>query len=154
MEPVTTTILTAFVVGAAQGATIVGEQAVVDAYAAFKHIIIKTYDKATDLLESIAGLEKKPDSQARRDIVAEELRAAGALDDVELLAAAETVIAAAENAGLAQTVGVDWQDVKAARVKIGQIRARAGAIGFRAARMEIAGEVEITGIDVGGVPGK
>ena len=62
------------------------------------------------------------------------------------------MIAAAEKSA-AQTVGIDWQDVRVARLKIGQIRARAGAIGFRAARME-AGEIEIPGIDVSGAPGK
>jgi hypothetical protein len=142
------------VIGAAKGATKVGEQAVIDAYAALKHIVLTSYGKAADLIESISGLEKKPDSQARRDTVAEELKQARALDDPTLLAAAEALLKAAEESGSRQTIGIDWQDVKAARVKIGQIRAREGAIGFRAARMEVIGEVEITGVDVGGSQGK
>lgn len=154
MEPVTTTLLSAFVVGAAKGAAKVGEQAVVDAYAALKHIIIKSYEKAADLLESITSLEKKPDSEARRARVAEELQASGAIDDAKLVAAAEAVLDAAARSPSSQTIGIDWEDVKAARLKIGAIRARAGAIGFRAARLEITGDVEIGDVDVGGQPGK
>ena len=154
MDPILTTLITAFVIGAGKGATTVGEESIVNAYAALKGIVSKTYSKATDLLDSIAGLEKKPDSQARRDAVSEELSASGALDNPQILTAAEAVVSAAEKSGYSQTIGIDWQDVKAARLKIGQIRVRAGAIGFRAARMEITGEIEIPSIDVGGDPGK
>jgi hypothetical protein len=154
MDPITTTIVTAFVIGASQGARKVGDQAVSDAYSALKNIVTSSYHQAAELLRSIAGLETKPDSPGRRGTLAEELAAAGALNDGKLLAAAESVVAAAENATSTQTIGIDWQDVRAARLKVGQIRSRAGAVGFRAARMEVTGELEITGIDVAGEPGK
>lgn len=154
MDPVATTLLSAFVIGAAKGTAKVGEQAVADAYQALKHLVSTTYEAATDLLQSITNLERKPESGPRRDAVAEELRTAGALDDERLTAAAEAVIAAAEKSPLVQTIGVDWEDVRVARLKIGQIRARAGAVGFRAARTEITGDVEITGLDVDGSMGK
>ena len=154
MDPVATTLVSAFVIGVGTGMTKVGEQAIVDAYQALKDLIKTTYKDAKDLLDSISHLERKPNSKARRYSVAEELDTAGALDDERLLSAAEAVIAAAEHCDPQYTIGVDWKDVKACRIKIGQIRARAGAIGFRAARTEISGDVEISGIDVKGQSGK
>jgi hypothetical protein len=151
MDPVTTTLVTAFVAGAVKGVTKVGEQTVVDAYGALKHMVTVAYGKAGDLLNSIAQLEAKPDSQGRRATLAEELEAAEAVDDERLLALAEAVLDAAQ--GTQQTIGVDWTDVKAARVRIGEIRARAGSIGFRAARLEITDELSIDKIDVGGPSG-
>ena len=153
MDPVSTTIVAALVTGAADGAASVGKEAVIDAYSAFRLLLTTTYAKATDLMESIVGLEKRPDSAARRDAVAEELQAASALDDEKLIAAAEAVLTAAEIRGVAPSVGMDWKDVIAARVKIGEIRARAGDVGFRAARAELK-SVEIDKIDVGDRSGK
>jgi len=150
MDPVTTTLVSAFIAGAAKSAVNVGDQAVTDAYAALKNIVTSSYKHATELLRSIAGLEAKPDSPGRRETLAEELKTVNAVDDEKLVAAAEAVVAAAEKSPEAQTIGIDWQDVRAARLKIGQIRARAGAIGFRAARVEITEGVEIAGIDVSG----
>jgi len=154
MDPVNTTLVAAFVIGAAKGATKVGEKAVIDAYAGLKSVVKSSYHQATELLTSITALEMKPESSGRRETLVEELVAAGAGNDEKLLAHAEAVIAAAEESDCAQTIGVDWRDVRAARLRVGQIRARSGAIGFRAARMEITEEVEITGIDVGEQPGK
>ncbi len=151
MDPITLTLVSAFVAGAAKGATKVGDSAVSDAYAALRHIVLTSYAKATDLLASVSGVEAKPDSAGRRETLAEELKAAGALDDEKLVTAAEAVLSAVE--GQEPAIGVDWSDVRAARLKIGTVRARAGAVGFRAARMEIAGEIEITEIDAGAAPG-
>ena len=125
-----------------------GERAVVDAYAAFRHLVVAGYGKTADLLQAVVSFEAKPESAGRRDTLTEELKSAGALDDPNLLAAAENVLNAAETSGA--SIGLDWEDVKAARLKLGKVRVRAGAIGFRAARMEIAGEIEISEIDVAG----
>ena len=149
-EPVSATIVvSAFVVGAAKGAAKVGEQAVVDAYALLKSVISSTFATAKDLLDSIAKFEKKPDSQPGKGVLAEELEAAGALNHPDVIAAAETVLAAAEASPSYQTIGIDWNEVKAARVKFGEIRVRGGAIGFRAVKSEIQ-DLEIAGIDVSG----
>lgn len=154
MDPVTSTLISAFVIGATQATTKVADQAILDAYAGLKDIVINTYSYAGELVRSITGLETKPDSVGRRETLAEELQAAKAIDNEALVAAAEAVIAAAEQSPNKETIGVDWQDMRASRLKVGQIRVRAGAIGFRAARVEIAGEAEISGIDVSGTPGK
>lgn len=154
MDPVATTLISAFVIGASKGIAKVGEQSVIDAYRALKNLVTTSYKRASDLLDSIAHLERKPESQARRDAVAEELHTAGALDDERLVSAAEAVIDVAKKSPSYQTIGIEWSDVKTSCVKVGQIRARAGAIGFRAARSEFSGDVEITGIDVRGDSGK
>lgn len=154
MDPVSTTVVSAIALGATHAADKLGEKLVTDSYAALKHLLVTAYGKATDLIESVIGLEKKPDSEGRQATVAEELRTSGAVDDERLIAAAEAVLAAAEQASAVRTIGIDWSDVKAARVKVGKIKARAGAIGFRAARMEIAGDVEVQDIDVAGGSGK
>jgi hypothetical protein len=116
-------------------------------------MIASTYHHAADLLKSVAAVEEKPESGGRRTTLAEELKAAHAVDDDKLVAAAEAVLAAAEESPSAQTIGIDWQDVHAACVKIGQIRARAGAVGWRVARSELS-DIEIAGIDVAGNQGK
>ena len=154
MDPVTTTLVAAFVAGAAKGAgTKAGEKAISDAYAALKGVIAYAYHHAADLLKSIAAVEEKPESGGRRTTLAEELKAAHAVDDDKLVGAAEAVLAAAEKSPSAQTIGIDWQDVHAARLKIGQIRARTGAVGWRVARSELS-DIEIADIDVSGKPGK
>jgi hypothetical protein len=154
MDPVATTLISALVAGATAGVTSAATTAVTDAYAALKGIITSGYGKATELLESIASLEKKPDSEGRRSTVAEELELAGALNDEALVSQAEALLAIIESSAGAQSIGLDWSDVKAARLKLGKIRVRGQSVGFRAARMEIAGAVEIGDLDVGERRGK
>jgi hypothetical protein len=145
MDAILTTIVSAFVAGAAKSA---GDRAIAPAYAALKSIVANSYRHATELMKSIAGLEQK-DSPARREMLAEELQAARATEDESLVSAAAAVIDAAEKSPEAQTIGLDWDNVRAAHVKVGRIVARAGAIGFRAARSEIIG-LEVVEIDVTG----
>jgi hypothetical protein len=153
MDPVSTMLISALVAGAINGLKKLGETAVGDAYSALKRILQASYASAAGLQNSVAALEARPDSENRRGVVAEELSAAKALDDRDLIEAAEKVLAAAEkNPELA--IGIDWQDVKTAQLRIGEIRARAGSIGFRAARLEVSGMIDITKIDVGGPAGK
>lgn len=153
MDPVTTTLVSAIVVGAAKGVSAAAEDAVGQAYAGLKKLLIAGYTKASSLIASVTAIEKKPESQPWRDVLAEELKASGALDDEELVAAAEALLKLAEKSP-EQTIGVDWSDVKAASLTIEKIKARAGTIGFRAARMEIMGEVRIGEIDTGEPSGK
>jgi hypothetical protein len=150
MDPVTTTIISAFVIGAAQGARKVGDKAVTDCYDALKHSIRSAYAKCTSLLTSIDTLEGKPDSEARRKVLEEEVVAAELIDDPKVVDAADKLLSAAKAAGPQTTVAVDWEDVELARLKIGEIKAQAGAIGFRAARLKVTGQVEITKIGADG----
>jgi hypothetical protein len=153
MDPLGTTIITAFAVGAAKGATKIGEQAVVDAYAALKHIVMATYGKAVDLIESITGLEKKPESAARRETLAEELKAAGALNDPKLLAAAVAVMDAAKKAPGIDSIGIDWNQVEVDRAELTKISAGPGSIGMRVSNSKI-GEFKAGEVKAGADPGK
>ncbi len=55
-------------------------QAVKDAYASLKKLIVGRYQR------SVAGVESKPESTAKRDSLAEDLVDSGADTDAELLA--------------------------------------------------------------------
>lgn len=154
MDPVLTALIGAFVVGATKGSATVGEKAIADAYHAFKNLLTRTCGEAANLWHAVSDLQKKPANQPCRDAVAKELEAAGALDNDQLVRSAEAVIEAAEKAAGPIAIGVDLGEVKAARIKIQGIRARAGSIGFRAARLESMGEIEFGAIDVGGNSGK
>ncbi|MBV8650651.1 MAG: hypothetical protein JO255_04235 [Alphaproteobacteria bacterium] len=147
MDPVSVTLISAFVAGAATGLTKVGDKAVVEAYDALKHLIVAGYQSATELLRSIESVEADPKSKGRQAVLGEELQKAGALDDEKLVAAAQTVLKAAKASSPA--IGIDWSEVEAASVKIDEIRAEAGSIGFRAARSKL-GTVDLGKIHAGG----
>lgn len=146
-DPVLTTLVAAFTVGAAKGATEVGESAVKDAYAAFRQLVIDGYGAVKRAVEQF---EEKPDSEGRKSVLGEELAAARALDDERLLAAARTVLMAAEHSRSA--VGIDWHVVRAAEVEIGKIRAGANATGLRIGALDV-GKFTIGEVEAGGGAG-
>jgi hypothetical protein len=145
-------VVAALVLGAVRGAATVGEQAITDAYAALKRLLFSRYPNATSLRESIAGLEHHPESVDYRAALEGELRAAGASEDTRLLAAAESLLAAAGSLPGVNSIGVDWRDVKATHVTLEEVHAHAGGIGLRAVRSEIS-DLTINRITAGD-PGK
>ena len=88
-EPVTTAILAAIAAGAVTGATETAKQAIGDAYAALKALLVR---KLGGESEAVDKLEKKPDSAGWKETATEELAKAGANQDPELVAAAEKVL--------------------------------------------------------------
>ena len=92
LEPITTTIVAALVAGAEAGATVVATQAITDSYNALKAAIAGKFS-AID----IVAFEKKPNSEARQEVLAEELEEAGADKDEELKAKAVALIDAVED---------------------------------------------------------
>jgi uncharacterized protein (DUF2235 family) len=107
MEPISA-IVTALALGAA--AKDVASQAVNDAYAGLKALIIYRYPKV-----DVQQLEQAPESKNRRGVVEEELQAANAERDAELAAAAKqlTDLIRQQVPGVAATIGVDLRDVEA-----------------------------------------
>ena len=87
MDPVTAAIVAALAAGAAT----VAEQAIVDAYAGLKALLERKFGAAGPLAAATASLEAKPDSTPRQQVLAEEVAAAGADTDAEVLAAAEAL---------------------------------------------------------------
>ena len=75
MEPVTI-IVAALAAGAAAALKSTAEQAINDLYAGFKALIQRKYGIA-----SVEALERKPDSEAKRTSVTEDLTDAGAGDE-------------------------------------------------------------------------
>ena len=78
MDPVTMIVL-ALAAGAAAGLKPTAEQAVKDAYAGVKALILRKYANV-----DLTLLERKPDSEAKRQCMREDLADAGAGKDSEL----------------------------------------------------------------------
>jgi hypothetical protein len=92
MEPITTMIAGALAAGAAAGATAVATEAVKDAYAAFKSLVIRKLGGQTSIESSLTTLEKMPDSEDVKSIVEGELQAGGAASDDEIVAQAKALL--------------------------------------------------------------
>lgn len=73
--------------GAGAGLTEAAKLAVTDAYARLKQLLGSRYPGV-----DLSGVERRPDSEAKRESLAEDLSEAGAETDEELLAAAQQVI--------------------------------------------------------------
>ncbi len=68
------------------------EQAVKDAYDALKALIASKFGKKSDLAKAVEGVEKKPESEGRKETLQEEVAAAKADQDQELVRAARQVL--------------------------------------------------------------
>ena len=92
MDPVTTAILAAVSAGAIAGVTKAGEQAIVDAYAKLKELLGKKFGAKSKVVKAVKDLEANPKSEARKAVMKEEVAAAKADQDKELLQAAQTLL--------------------------------------------------------------
>lgn len=92
-EPVTTAILAAIAAGAATGATETVKLAIGDAYKGLKGLLVRKFGGESEAIEAVNQLEKKPNSAGWKETATDELAKAGANQDEELVAAAETVLA-------------------------------------------------------------
>ncbi|MFY2787389.1 hypothetical protein [Rhodococcus sp. MALMAid1271] len=93
MEPVTL-IVAAIALGASDGARETTKQVIGDAYTAVKGWITDRYSSVTTEVE---GLEREPDEELRRALLAKKLDQAGAGDDTELLGLAQALLVAVED---------------------------------------------------------
>lgn len=90
MDPITTAIVAALAK--------LSEGAIQDAYGALKKLIKRKLGERSDVADAVDRLEQKPDSAGRRATLEEEVAAAGAPADDELVAAARDLIARIEAA--------------------------------------------------------
>lgn len=137
MDPVSMIVM-ALVSGAAAALKPTAEAAIKDAYSGIKMLIQDKYKKV-----SLGLIESDPASKSRQAVVQEDLKKAGAGQDVELLQKAESVLVAVQNSApeAAAAVGVDIEDLKAASGNIKKIVAEGpGAVGVRAKRVDVNGE--------------
>lgn len=145
MDPITL-IVTALVLGISTGLKPTAEQAVKDAYAGLKKLIQDRYNAKAGL----EALENKPDSEAKKESLKEDLTDAGADQDPEVLEKAETVLQAVQEHApqAAAAIGVDLEKVKAAFLKIQHVRAT--GTGVKVMDGEFTGGIEIGTVDAGG----
>ncbi len=92
MEPIATVILSALVAGAAAGVGEVGKRLVVDGYEALKAALTARFGADSELADAVAGLEKHPDSDGRKQTLHEEIVAAKADADPELVELARALL--------------------------------------------------------------
>ncbi len=81
MDPITTAIVAAL--------ANLSKDAIKEGYGALKAALKKKFGDESELVDAVNKLEKKPDSEARKAIVQEELESAKVNDDPEILKLAQ-----------------------------------------------------------------
>ena len=89
MDPITTPIVAALTAGVTGGATEIGKQGLVDAYAALKTLLSKKFGHTSEVVKSVESLESRPDSSNRQGMLAEEITTVHADQDPEIVQAAQ-----------------------------------------------------------------
>jgi len=93
MEPVlTTALLSALAVGAASGVTEASKNAITDAYFAVKALLVRKFGPKSNLVDAVEKLEVSPASAGRKQVLQEEVDAAKADQDPEIVAAARELL--------------------------------------------------------------
>jgi hypothetical protein len=92
------------VAGAAAATKDVAAQAIVEAYTELRTLIIRKFGDNADVEDALEGVESKPDSAARKAVLAEELAAAGAGEDAEATKQALVLLDLLKEQGLAPSV--------------------------------------------------
>ncbi len=82
------TITTAIIAGLAG----ISKDAIKDSYNALKGACKKKFGETSDLAEAIDKLEKKPDSEGRQTTLKEEIEAANAHEDAEIIHLAQALL--------------------------------------------------------------
>jgi hypothetical protein len=89
---VATAIITALSTGTIAGLTDTAKTAVIDSYNKLKALLTKKHGADSDVVQAIGKLEAKPESQGRKEMLAEEIVAIEAGQDEEILAAAKQIL--------------------------------------------------------------
>jgi hypothetical protein len=137
-------IVSAIAGGALAGLKPTAEAAVKDGYAGLKALLRRKYG-AVD----VTPIEAKPESQAKRDSVAEDLKDAGAERDTELLEAARALLELIQSRApeTGPAIGVDLEKVTAAALRIRDVESE--GIGVRAHDVQVSGDIDISGVRAG-----
>jgi hypothetical protein len=142
MDPLTL-IVTALVSGAAAALKPTAEQAVKDAYAGLKEVILRKWSSV-----NLDVVESNPASQKRQEVLKEDLEKAQAAKDLDVLERAKHVVEAVRrhDPKAAAEVGVTLRDLEAAgSVRIRDVAAQGGSVTVETVRAR-GGDVEITGV--------
>ncbi|SKE39754.1 Uncharacterised protein [Mycobacteroides abscessus subsp. massiliense] len=148
MEPVTM-IAAAIAIGASEGARATTKEAITDAYTALRDRLKSRYGSVS---AEVDGLDQEPEEELRRALLAKKLTAAGANDDSELSALAQTFLALVEEQepGAPATVGVALRrasvggDIEVVNVSVD------GGSGVIAEDITVDGSLRIGGVSARG----
>lgn len=143
MEPITI-IISALVLGTATGLKSVSETGVKEAYQEIKKIIQGKYDI------NLSGLEKKPDSNAQREAVKENLVESKANEDEDLLDKAKNLIDLIKKnqPELVEAKGLDLGEVEAEYLKAKKIIAEGNSTAVKMDKVKILRGIELEDIQV------
>jgi hypothetical protein len=117
MDPITTAIVTAVGTGLAK-------DVIKDSYEALKAALKKKSGYESDLVDAVDKLEKKPDSEARKATIQEEVGIAKVNDDPEIVKLAQDLLKqlkVAESAGGSINIGGNVKGVVATNISGGTI---------------------------------
>jgi hypothetical protein len=92
VDPISAAIIAALAVGAASGATDVAKSALVDGYNGIKNLIKKKWGGDSDVSKAVEQLQAKPDSDGRKGMLVEEVKAAQVAEDPELTQMAQSLL--------------------------------------------------------------
>jgi hypothetical protein len=143
MDPLTS-LVTALAAGAAAALQSTVEQSVKDSYAALKGLIQRKYAQV-----SVDQLEANPGSKSRREVVEEDLKAAGAETDTEVLQQAQALLEAIQRQApqAAAAIGVDLKDIEGASLAIRRVTAT--GTGIIIERAKLSGDITIEDVQAG-----
>jgi hypothetical protein len=147
MDPLTS-LVTALAAGAAAALQSTVEQVVKDGHAALKRLIQQKYAQV-----SLDQLEANPSSKSRRGVVEEELAAAGADKDAEVLQQAQVLLEAIQRHApqAAAAIGVDLQEIEGASLAIRRVTATGAGVKVEGAKL--SGDITIEDVQAGGQGG-
>jgi hypothetical protein len=143
MDPLTS-LVTALAAGAAAALQSTVQQAVKDGYTALKTLIQRKYTRV-----DVNQLEANPNSKNRREVVEEELAAAGADKDTEVLQQAQILLEAIQRHApqVAAAVGVDLKDIEGASLAIRRVIATGAGVKVEGAKL--SGDITIEDVQAG-----
>ncbi|MFD4444703.1 hypothetical protein ACFWPK_33480 [Nocardia sp. NPDC058519] len=142
MDPITAVVVSAIAAGAVTGVGDTATQVVKDAYAGLKSLLSRKY---TDV--DVSAVEKKPNSQPKKDSLAEDLNEAGAASDTELGQAAAAVLHAVREHSPQVVVGVDIDNLVAEALRVTDIDSAGD--GVRVRNSTITGAAEFSRVRAG-----
>lgn len=144
LETIPQIVADAVAAGAAAGLKDTAKLAVKDAYKQLKNLVTGRYGQV-----DMTAVEQRPASEHRRSELAEDLTAAGAGGDTELLAAAQALLAAvrAHEAAAGVAVGVDLERVQAAALRVREVESTGTAIRVVDGRFD--GDIDLGSIRAG-----
>jgi hypothetical protein len=93
MDPITAAIVAALSAGVMGGLTEASKTAITDAYSKLKMLLIKKFGSESEVIHAANEVEAKPDSAGRKVMLQEEIAAAKADQDQELLLLAQALLA-------------------------------------------------------------